>query len=276
MHGARGFCRCPPRHHFQFLIGVTGAFRNRLLDGKTAAGHAEIPGKWAAKLIGPRSSWSARSRDHISSKRTIIYGDAYCGGLGKPKTIRSGSSRYDTGPSRHAGNLSEPTPLCCSCFHLIATLHCASERANGCWRFAAFPICRTRRANSDRVHRIRQNQIARTPLTRGGIKKMATAATAQALLEYEPFAMETFTLAVSESLGGPKIFIGEQKSFKYAELRDVYNKLGNFLHAPTVQARSDLFLVDKRTKPKKIRISGTQGQNGTVALKTSNRREWLN
>jgi predicted RNA-binding Zn-ribbon protein involved in translation (DUF1610 family) len=67
----------------------------------------------------------------------------------------------------------------------------------------------------------------------------------RALLEYEPYADQNFTLRIATEVapGVPSdnwITLGTHKAFKVTWLRKTYNKLGSFLHIPSVKTANNL------------------------------------
>jgi predicted Zn finger-like uncharacterized protein len=82
------------------------------------------------------------------------------------------------------------------------------------------------------------------------LKKWQPPQVVKALLEYEPDATENFTLSVAEENAdgslGPMKGLGIHVSFKPSELQKFYNKLGNFLHAPTVKEKATQSEVQKK------------------------------
>lgn len=73
----------------------------------------------------------------------------------------------------------------------------------------------------------------------------------KALLEFEPDATKNFSLSYAEELlgggTGPVRHLGTHLSLRPSELQKMYNKLGNFLHVPSVDAqKGSAFLVEKR------------------------------
>jgi predicted RNA-binding Zn-ribbon protein involved in translation (DUF1610 family) len=74
------------------------------------------------------------------------------------------------------------------------------------------------------------------------LKKWQPPQVIKALLEYETGATENFTLSIAEEnadgSAGPMKGLGFHVSFKPSELQKLYNKLGSFLHAPTVKEKA--------------------------------------